>query len=117
MTLTLLVVMATIFIWLLLLICRWLIVLPLTEETYTRTVVAAVSLSGALVGGAYPIGWILVSNLLTWQSTGVPGFRFASHLPPGVDEDELLIVLVVGLLILIGQAFKAANEALRCERE
>ena len=79
-------------------------VLPMTKESTTRAGVAAATVSAATIGGAYPLLWVMVSNLRSWSERGTTGFTFAGHLPPGVDEDELLVVLVFGLIFVLAHA-------------
>jgi hypothetical protein len=76
-------------------------------------VFAAAGLSGAFIGGAYPIVWALGRNVVAWAEHGSTTFTFASNLPVGVDEDDLLTVIVIGLLILVAQALGEASRAVR----
>lgn len=104
MTLALLVAVTTLLIWPVLLFLRWAHVLPVTRETSGRGVFVALTFSGASVGGVYPVVWAISSNLRAWGESGRVTFTFAGHLPPGVDEDDLLVFIVVGMLILLIQA-------------
>ena len=104
MTLALLVAVATFIFWLLLLFVRWARVLPVTRRISGEATFVALGFSGATMGGVYPIVWAISSNLKVWGDTGRTMFTFAGHLPPGVDEDDLLIAVVVGLTILLSQA-------------
>jgi hypothetical protein len=90
--------------WILILAGRWLRVQPATSESATRAAFAAAGLSGAYIGGAYPILRAMARNLSAWFERGSTTFTFAGNLPPGVDEDDLLVVLVIGMAILIAQA-------------
>ena len=113
MTLQLLVALTIPIFWMLILIGRWLLVRPNREGDARRALLAASALSGACVGGGYPIAWVLVRNLNAWSERGGSSFTFAGNLPPGVDEDELLVILVVGLVIFIIQAVAEVRRALR----
>lgn len=104
MTLALLVAAGTLAFWLVILVGRWAMVLPMTKESTTRAGVAAATVSAATIGGASPLLWVMVSNLRSWSERGTTGFTFAGHLPPGVDEDELLVVLVFGLIFVLAHA-------------
>ena len=110
MTLALLVAASTFLTWLLILFLRWARVLPVTQKIRDEAVVVACSFSAATVGGVYPIAWAILSNLKAWADTGRTVFTFAGHLPPGVDEDDFLIMIVVGLMVLLGQATSALRE-------
>ncbi len=103
MTLALLVATATMLVWVVLLALRWARVLPVTREIRERGILVAGSISTVTVGGVYPIVWVISSNLQGWAESGRTVFTFAGHLPPGVDEDDFLVFIVVGLLILLGQ--------------
>ena len=85
----------------------------LTPADMNRAVFAAAGLSGSCIGGGYPIFWAMGRNLIAWFETGSTKFTFTGNLPPGVDEDDMLFFLVVGMMILIGQA---AAEAWRATR-
>lgn len=104
MTLAVLVFVGTVIAWLVILVLRWAAVRPVTPELSQRSMFAAAELSAAVVGAAYPTLWAVSSNLGAWMATGRAGFVFAGHLPPGVDEDDLLIVLIVGVAILVARA-------------
>src|SRR3712207_875045 len=104
MTLALLVASAAVILWLLILSLRWARVLPVTPTIREHAIVVASGFSAAMVGGVYPVAWAIVSNLMAWGDTGRTTFTFAGHLPPGVDEDDLLMIVVVGLMVLVGQA-------------
>lgn len=113
MTLAVLVASGTLLFWLGILALRWLKVAPSTESTATRSLFAAAGLSGSYVGGGFPIVWAIIRNLSTWAETGSTSFTFAGNLPPGVDEDDLLVFLVIGMGILIAQATAEAWRALQ----
>jgi hypothetical protein len=104
MTLSVLVIVTTIVAWLVILGVRWATVKPTTEDLSQRSIFVAAEFGGAVAGAVYPMVWILCSNLGAWMATGRAGFAFAGHLPPGVDEDDLLLVLVVGVLIFFARA-------------
>ena len=104
MTLALLVAISTFPIWVLILLLRWVRVIPVTRKIREESILVASGFSAATVGGVYPITWAILSNLRAWGETGHPAFTFAGHLPPGVDEDDLLLMIVVGLMVLLGQA-------------
>ena len=55
----------------------------------------------------------MLRNVSAWFERGSLTFTFANNLPPGVDEDDLLAVLVVGMMILVGQAVAELVESLR----
>jgi hypothetical protein len=109
MTLALLVALAMLLVWPVLLFLRWARVLPVTHEISRQAIYVAGAFSSAMVGGVYPIVWAMISNLLTWSETGRTVFTFAGHLPPGVDEDDLLAFIVAGLMVLVAQAVAAAR--------
>jgi hypothetical protein len=111
MTRALLVAFGTLGFWVAILTLRWLRVVPTSVETATRALFAAAGLSGAYIGGGYPLIWGMVRNLGNWAESGSTAFTFAGNLPPGVDEDDLLIMLVIGMAILIGQATAEAWRA------
>ena len=68
--------------------------------------------SGAFVG-AYPVAWAMGRNVAIWAERGTTTFTFAGNLPVGVDEDDPLTVIVIGLLILVAQALGEASRAVR----
>ena len=111
MTLALLVACGTPLLWVAMLVLRWLRVMPASKESATRALVASAGLSGAYIGGGYPLVLPVVRSLSSWVETGSTAFTFAGNLPPGVDEDDLLIFLVVGMGIQIGQATAEAWRA------
>lgn len=113
MTLALLVACGTLALWLILLALRWVNAQPASERASRRALLAAAGLSGAYVGGGFPIIWAMASNVRDYLEHGSTGFTFAGHLPPGVDEDDLLFYLVVGMAILMGQAVAEAWRAVR----
>ena len=113
MTLALQVAYGTIAFWLALLVLRWLNVQPITSDASRRTAFAAAGLSGAFVGGVYPVVWAMTRNVADWAERGSTTFTFAGNLPVGVDEDDLLTVIVIGLLILVAQALGEASRAVR----
>ncbi|MFN8636956.1 MAG: hypothetical protein U0893_24170 [Chloroflexota bacterium] len=113
MTLALLVAFGTLICWVGILVLRWLRVMPSSPEIATRALFAAAGLSGAYIGGGYPLVWAMIRNLSAWVERGSTSFTFAGNLPPGVDEDDLLALLVIGMAILIGQASAEAWRALR----
>lgn len=113
MTLALLVALGTVLAWLGILGLRWLQVRPTTNDSSTRALFAAAGLSGAYVGGAYPIGWAMFRNLTVWTEQGATTFTFAGNLPPGVDEDDLLAGLVLGTVILVVRATAEAGRVIR----
>jgi hypothetical protein len=115
MTLALQVAFGTLIFWIGILIVRWLNVKTLTLEAYRSAAFAAAGLSGAYIGGVYPIAWVMVRNLGLWFEQGTTTFTFAGNLPPGVDEDDLLTVIVIGLVILVGQATAEARRAYRLD--
>ena len=104
MTLALLIAASTFPIWLLILFLRWARVIPITRTIREDAILVAAGFSAATVGGVYPIVWTILSNLQTWGETGRTTFTFVGHLPPGVDEDDLLLIIVVGLMVFVGQA-------------
>lgn len=104
MTLALQVSLGSIAIYFVILFIRWAHVRQTPESASRRARFAAVALSGACIGGGYPLLWAMGRNLNAFVERGTTTFSFAGNLPPGVDEDDLLIVLVVGVLVLIGQA-------------
>jgi hypothetical protein len=109
MTLALLVAFGTLAFWVLILLIRSIRKRPTGATTSQRAVFAAAGLSGAFVGGGFPVVWAMVSNVSDWWASGRTGFTFAGHLPPGVDEDDLLVILVIGMAILMGQAVAEAR--------
>jgi hypothetical protein len=113
MTLALLVALGTVVAWLGILTLRWLRVRPTTPDVSTRAIFAAGGLSGAYVGGAYPIGRAMMRNLGVWMDQGATTFTFAGNLPPGVDEDDLLAGLVLGTVILVVRATAEAGRIIR----
>jgi hypothetical protein len=113
MTLALLVALGTVLAWFGILALRWLQVRPITPDASTRAIFAAGGLSGAYVGGAYPIGWAMLRNFSVWMEQGATEFTFAGNLPPGVDEDDLLAGLVLGSVILV---VRTTAEAVRIIR-
>ena len=113
MTLGLLVACGTLIFWLMILFARWLRVRPSSTTASQRAIFSAAGLSGALVGGWYPIAWAMLSNLDAYRETGTTTFKFAGHLPPGVDEDDLIFFLVIGMAILLIQAIAEVWRACR----
>jgi hypothetical protein len=113
MTLALLIAVGTVLAWLGILTLRWLQIRPLTPDVSTRAIFAAGGLSGAYVGGAYPIGWAMLRNFSVWMEQGATTFTFAGNLPPGVDEDDLLAGLVLGSVILLVRATAEAGRVIR----
>lgn len=105
MTLAVLVILGTVCAWLTILAVRWATVKPVSSELSQRSIFVAAEFGGALAGAAFPTLWVVCSNLTTWISTGRAGFVFTGHLPPGVDEDDLLMVLIVGMMILVSRGF------------
>jgi hypothetical protein len=63
MTLALLVAFGTLTFWVIILVLRWLRVAPTSTETATRALFAAAGLSGAYIGGGYPLVWAMFRNL------------------------------------------------------
>jgi hypothetical protein len=94
------------------LIGRWAAVLPLNRAAATRAMVAAATLSAATIGGGYPLLWALVRHRNLWFERGQTTFTFAGNLPPGVDEDELLVMLVFGLIFIIIHAVADVRDCL-----
>ena len=113
MTLALLVSFGTIFFYLLIMLVRWLRVRPAREGASRRAWIAATGMSGASIGAGYPIIWAMVTNLGRWFENGSTTFTFVGHLPPGVDEDDLLPILVIGTGYLIGLSIAEAWRACR----
>lgn len=113
MTLALQVAFGTIIFWFVLILLRWLNVQPITADTSRRLAFAAAGLSGAFIGGAYPVVWAMSRNVAAWAERGSTTFTFTGNLPVGVDEDDLLTVIVIGLLILVVQALGEASRAIR----
>jgi hypothetical protein len=116
MTLALQVGVGTPVFWLLLLFARWINVLPVTAETSRRSAFAAAGLSGAYIGGGYPLMWAMARNVGAWIEHGSTTFTFAGNLPPGVDEDDLLVMLVLGMTIFVGQSTAEAWRVVRRTR-
>ena len=113
MTLALLVAPGTLAARLGIIVLRWLSVRPINSETCTRAIFAAAGLSGAYVGGAYPVGWAMLRNVGAWMKGSTAAFTFVGNLPAGVDEDDLLAGLVLGGVILVIQATAEAARAVR----
>lgn len=113
MTLALKVAFGTILFWFVLIILRWLNVQPITADASRRLAFAAAGLSGTFVGGVYPVVWAMTRNVAAWVERGSTTFTFAGNLPVGIDEDDLLTVIVIGLLILVAQALGEASRAVR----
>jgi hypothetical protein len=63
MTLALQVACGTIVFWFALLLLRWLNVHPITADASRRAAFAAAGLSGAFIGGAYPLAWAMGRNV------------------------------------------------------
>jgi hypothetical protein len=76
----------------------------MSEDASRHAMLSAAALSGATIGGGYPILWVMARNAIDWFDRGSTTFTFAGHLPPGVDEDDLLVALLIGVLVLIGLA-------------
>ena len=113
MTLTLLVAFGIVAFWVVILLARSLRGRPMTQAAARRAIFAASGFSGALIGGAFPIGWAMTTNMDAFLGRGITSFTFAGHLPPGVDEDDLLVFLVIGLAILLIQAVAEVWRACR----
>jgi hypothetical protein len=111
MTLALQVSVGALAIYLLILFIRWCRVREPSEHAAQQAAFAAVALSGACIGGGYPLVWAMSRNIGAYVERGSTAFTFTGNLPPGVDEDDLLIVLTVGILVLIGQAVAAGWRA------
>lgn len=111
MTLALQVSLGAIAIYLVILFVRWCCVQQPSEHAAQQAAFAAVALSGACIGGGYPLLWAMSRNIAAYAERGSTAFTFAGNLPPGVDEDDLLVVLTVGILVLIGQAVAAVWRA------
>jgi hypothetical protein len=113
MTLALLVSFGTLVFYLLILFVRWCRVRPSSEGASRHAWIAAAGMSGAGVGAGYPILWAMFRNLGGWFEHGSTTFTFVGNLPPGVDEDDLLPILVIGTGYLIGQAVAEVWRACR----
>ena len=113
MTLAVLVASSTLLFWLLILVLRWLHVAPSTQSTATRS-------SSRRPVSAAPTS--AAASRLSGQSfaTSASGPRrahvlhLAGNLPPGVDEDDLVVFLVIGMGILIVQEPGARCNDVRC---
>lgn len=103
MTLAVLVFTCAVLAWVTIMVVRWATVRPVSRELGQRSIFVAAEVSGAVAGAAFPTLWVVCSNLGSWFTTGQAGFVVAGHLPPGVDEDDLLIVLIVGMTILLAR--------------
>lgn len=112
MALGLFVVVGIVACWLILGVARWLHVRPSSPEINRYTLWAAVGFGSALGGGLFPTLWLITSNLVSWLRTGTTVFKVEGHLAPGVDEDDLLLALLVGTLILIIEAWDTYKKCL-----
>lgn len=104
MTLALQVSVGALAVYFLILFVRWCNLHRPTQDASHRAAIAAVALSSATLGGGNQLLWAMSRNIGAFLDRGSTTFTFAGNLPPGVDEDDLLIVLTVGMLVLVGQA-------------
>jgi hypothetical protein len=92
--------------WLVLLFGRYVLDLSLSDTISVRAAFVAFGFISALWGAAWPLVWVLFGTFL---QPGTP-LTFSKNLPPGIDEDDLLIVLTIGALIMF---WYAASETVR----
>ena len=99
--LAVLVALGTVFAWVVLLVVRRQRRLPITQAVCERSFFAAFEFGGAVTGAAFPTAWIVGANVLRALWTGEIRFDIAGNLPPGVEEQDLVAILLVGSVILL----------------
>lgn len=104
MSLTFQVGVGALVVYLLILLIRWFRVRPLSMLASQRAALAAFAFSGAVIGGAYPLLWAMGRHIGLFVEKGSATFTFAGNLPYGVNEDDLLVSFLVGMIVLVGLA-------------
>jgi hypothetical protein len=103
--LAVLVTLGTILAWVVLLVVRKQRRLPISQAVSERSFFAAFEFGGAVTGAAFPTAWIVGANIVKAIQTGEIRFDIAGNLPPGVQEQDLVAILLVGSVILLIRGF------------
>lgn len=93
--------------WLVILGWRWKTGKPLSQTICERAVFVAFEWGGAITGALYPTLWAIGSNTYrayqsSWTQTK---FEIVGHLPPGVEDGDLVAVLFVGTIFILIRGF------------